>query len=263
MRDTRLKLNTHPVTGRALHPLGFRRDGRPIWPVLGGSEPTGQPPATGAPPAAPPPTPAPAPAAPPAGPPKPTPPQPAPTPPAGDKGYPENTPVAEMTTEQQAAYWKAQSRKHEAAFKGRGDYDALKEKAAAHDALIQTTKTDQERAVDQAKKEAADAARAEERTKLGPPLVRAHLKAALTGRLADEQRDALLESVDAGRFLGKDGADVDETAVQEWADKVAPKPTGPGRTPDLGQGRRQEPATSGVQTGSALYAERHPKRTPT
>lgn len=29
----------HPVTGEAISPLGYYRSGRPIWPIMGGSEP--------------------------------------------------------------------------------------------------------------------------------------------------------------------------------------------------------------------------------
>lgn len=35
----------HPRTGAVLRPIGYRRDGRAIWPILGGSEPPNQPPA--------------------------------------------------------------------------------------------------------------------------------------------------------------------------------------------------------------------------
>ncbi|HEY9409334.1 MAG TPA: hypothetical protein VIQ30_22625 [Pseudonocardia sp.] len=28
----------HPITGHLLEPVGYRRDGRPIWPIMGGSE---------------------------------------------------------------------------------------------------------------------------------------------------------------------------------------------------------------------------------
>jgi hypothetical protein len=44
----------HPVTGRALAPVGYRRSGRPIFPILGGSEPPNQPPGNQPPPSAPP-----------------------------------------------------------------------------------------------------------------------------------------------------------------------------------------------------------------
>ncbi|WP_051741626.1 hypothetical protein [Kitasatospora sp. MBT66] len=68
---TTTALPIHPRTG--LQAVGRRRDGRPIWPILGGSGdtgPTGEP--TGAPPAPPAPGPTDPPAAPPATPPDPT-----------------------------------------------------------------------------------------------------------------------------------------------------------------------------------------------
>lgn len=253
MRDTRVKILTHPATGRELHPVGWRRDGRPIWPVLGASEPPNQPPPAPTGPPAPPPSPP----VPPTG----QPPAPS-TPPPGDKGYPEGTPLAEMTTEQQVAYWRTQSRKHEAEAKKRGDYDALKTKADQFDALEAASRTEHEKAVEEARKAADTAARADERGKLGPQLVGAHLRAALTGRLADVQRDALITGVKTEMFLSADGT-VDPAAVQTWVDQVAPATTAPpGRgAPDLGQGRRSTPpAQTGVAAGAALWAERHPRR---
>jgi len=49
----------HPLTGAPIVPLGRRRDGRLIWPIMGGSEPAGEPAPAPAP--APEPSPAPAP----------------------------------------------------------------------------------------------------------------------------------------------------------------------------------------------------------
>lgn len=74
-------LPRHPRTG--LQAVGYRRDGRPIWPILGGSQPTGEPTPTPptTPPAFLPPT---APAAPPAEPPKPAPPANKPADPPAD-----------------------------------------------------------------------------------------------------------------------------------------------------------------------------------
>lgn len=38
MRDTRVAMPaTHPRTGAPLAPLGYRADGRPIWPIMGGA----------------------------------------------------------------------------------------------------------------------------------------------------------------------------------------------------------------------------------
>jgi hypothetical protein len=71
-----------------LTPIGVRKDGRPIYPILGGSEPP-TPPALPAP-------------APPSAPPAPDP---------SDKGFPDGTPLERMTVEQREAYWKHYARK--------------------------------------------------------------------------------------------------------------------------------------------------------
>jgi hypothetical protein len=57
----------HPLTGAPIVPLGFRRDGRAIWPIMGGSDPA---PPPSDPPGDPAPTDPPAPPDPPADPPK-------------------------------------------------------------------------------------------------------------------------------------------------------------------------------------------------
>ena len=78
-----------------------------------------------------------------------------PTPPApADPGFPADTPVAEMTSEQQLAYWKHQSRKHERRADERKDYDQLKADAAELAALKAASQTDAERALEQAREEA-------------------------------------------------------------------------------------------------------------
>ncbi len=73
MADPRKKF--HPLTGAPIVPLGYRKDGRAIWPIMGGDDtvPPVDPPPSDQPPA----TPPAAPAAPPA--------EPAKTPPWGDK----------------------------------------------------------------------------------------------------------------------------------------------------------------------------------
>jgi hypothetical protein len=78
----------HPLTGQPIEAIGVRRDGSPIWPVMGGSQPTGEPtpPAPPADPApAPKPGPPPAPASPPPANPAP-PPDPKPEDGLGDAG---------------------------------------------------------------------------------------------------------------------------------------------------------------------------------
>ena len=85
--------------------------------------------------------------------PEPTPGVPAPPAPT-DPGFPADTPVAEMTSEQQLAYWKHQSRKHERRADERKDYDQLKAAADELAALKAASQTDAERALEQAREEA-------------------------------------------------------------------------------------------------------------
>jgi type IV secretory pathway VirB10-like protein len=205
------------AAGRA--PLGYRNNGRAIWPIFGAED---NPPAPTAPPA------------------------PPPAPPA-DPGFPVGTAVADMTAEQQAAYWKHQSRKHEDRAKVFGDLTAdqlksLRDKAKRQDELELELGTTADKAAAKARDEAAAAARAE----LLPQLVTAKLEAATAGRVTSDAIAKALEFVDTAKFL-TDGK-VDTAKVKSFADSLAPA-TGtqppsprPGPTPS-GQGHRT-PATA-------------------
>ncbi|WP_030962695.1 hypothetical protein [Streptomyces sp. NRRL S-378] len=78
-----------------------------------------------------------------------------------EHGYPDATPIASMSVEHQLAYWKHQSRKHEAAVKASPDAAEL-ERLRAADAELTTRKTAEltETQRLQAEKDAAEAARA-------------------------------------------------------------------------------------------------------
>lgn len=115
----------HPLTGDVLKPVGFRNDGRPIWPTMGASED----------------------------------PDPAETDPpenqAGNAetdpptnpnsgGFPANTPVDQMTPAQQAAYWKDKARKHEARA---GQWSGLGKSVDEVKKIIDENQTDAEKAI--------------------------------------------------------------------------------------------------------------------
>lgn len=152
-----------------------------------------------------------------------------PKPKPDDKGFPADTPVAEMTAEQQAAYWRHHARKHEQRAKDREDYDRIKSEL---DEIKAAGMSEQEKAVDEAKK----AAKAEALREVGGRMVDAHIKASVTaGRLTQDQADVILDGLDRTRFLTTEG-DVDTDKVTALLDKIAPD-TGNG-FPDLGQGRR-------------------------
>lgn len=221
----------HPLTGAPIHPLGFRKDGRLVWPILGG-DPTNDPPAD-----------------PPNGDPTPA------GPPADDRGYPANTPVAEMTPEQQLKYHAFHSRKHENRVKEYGDItpERAKELLAEVEQLRQASLTDNERAVEAAKVEARQAAILE----TAPRLVAAEFRAAAKGALTAEQTQALIEDLDLSKFLTDDGS-VDVAKVEAKVAALAPKQTDP-KFPNLGQGRRDGTPAQGVAAGRELYANRRPK----
>jgi len=172
---------------------------------------------------------------------------------ADAKGFPESTPIAEMTAEQQAAYWKHQARKHEDAAKARKDYDEV---VAERDRLKAATQTEAEKAVEEAKA----AARKEALLESAPKLVAAEFKAELKGKRTPEQITALLEPLDLKRFL-TDTGEVDTDKVSQYAAGLGSA----GSTwPDTGQGNRGDRAPAkGVAAGADLFAESRAKKTKT
>lgn len=173
-----------------------------------------------------------------------------------EQGYPEGTPVADMTAVQQAAYWKAQSRKHESRVKGMGDYESLKAQASEYQKLVEANRSEQEKAVEAAKAEGRNSALAE----FGSRLVEAQITAASTGRLSDEQRSILFDGLDRSKFLTADGVP-DVERINALINGIAPKPVDeqePARV-DMGQGRRNGAVAPSLAAGANLYAERHNK----
>lgn len=181
--------------------------------------------------------------------------------PNGPNGFPTETPVAQMTAEQQAAYWKHYARVHEQTAKDRGDYDKIR---AERDRLRSQSMTEQERAVEAARDEARKAGEAEAALKFGAQLVAAKFEALLAPRGLDAERVATLtQHLATGQFLKDDGG-VNVEALTAFADAVAPAPgtgngggqgTGQGgggqRWPSFGQGQRQAPPASAAAAGDA------------
>ena len=284
-----------PRTGEPLRAFYRTKRGELVWPVMGGSQPTGEPaqpaPAPTPPPPAPP---APVPAPPPA--PAAAPPQP-PAPPATgqsassgkqyaagpngeDLGYPVNTPVAEMTAKEEAAYWRHKSRQHEDRWKSVQDYDDVKAKATQYDQLVATQQTDHERAVAAAREEGRSTALQE----AGGQVVEAYVRAAATGRMSKEAVDSLLAHLDRARFIDKKTGAVDADKVYELVGSLAPAPTAqpvgapaptPGQAagvpgapvvpatvptpaggPDFGQGKPASARPSGLAAGAEIARAR-------
>lgn len=256
MRNTTLPTHAtmvHPLTGRPLQAIGLRRDGRPIWPILGGSgpipgggQPPAAPPATGTPPPAAPP----APGTPPAGTPAPngsTPPAPGATPP------PEDPPLGEAGQRALAA---------ERQF--RSDAEARATQAEQELAQIKaTTQTDQEKAIDAAKAEGVASANTR--------LVRAEVKAAAAAAGFHDPGDAAVQLHNrlSEVKITKDG-DVDQTKVTELVAELAKAKAylvkAPGATPPPplpGQGNHQPAPKTGSAAGKAEAERRFGKKTQT
>lgn len=176
-----------------------------------------------------------------------------------DTGFPANTPIADMTAEQQVAYWKHQARKHEERATSRGDYDDLKAKAEQFDAAQRAAETEHEKAL----REAREAAKAEGRTEAlnesRDTTVKALLEGALKAR-GEQDPASVLKFVTTGAFV-TDGQ-IDHDAITAFADRTAGKPSGSGK-PDMGQGNRGNGSTAakGVSAGADLFAASRGKKT--
>ncbi|MCJ1709235.1 hypothetical protein [Microbacterium sp. VKM Ac-2923] len=157
-------------------------------------------------------------------------------------GFPRNTKTDDMTDAEQAAYWRAQSKKQQADAKakdtelakwqGLGAFDAVSTTVTDAEAERQKNLTDQQRAQEEAAQREAAARAAGESQGASK-----HLKAAVEGQLLaltrrsdEEPADALarvrgaLKFVDTAKFLNADG-DLDIAEVEAFAASVAP--TGP------------------------------------
>lgn len=196
-------------------------------------------------------------------------------------GYPANTPLAQMTAEEQVAYWKHQARKHEDRVKSMADYDQLRQTADEYQRLVEASQTEHERAVAEARRQG----HAEALAAAGGQLVEQWVRAAAAGRLPTESVNALLEGLDRTRFLSRDGGvDTDRVyafvnslasvaapatvlaqqgaPVQPAAPAAAPVVT-PTGGPDFGQGHPSSSRPSGLEAGREIARRRLAAQNPT
>lgn len=164
-----------------------------------------------------------------------------------DKGYPDDTPVAEMTAEQQAAYWKHMARKHENTAKARKDYDDV---VAERDKLKKATMTDDEKALE----EARNRGRAEALTEAVKVQIDAHIDARVTDT---ETAEILKAAVNPSTFV--DGGTIKADALTAYLNAVAltKGDKAPGRDPH--QGNKNPTPTRA--SGRERYAARYKKKT--
>lgn len=183
-------------------------------------------------------------------PPKPAP--PAQTPPAagreplpsGEHGYPPDTPTADMTTEQELAYWKHRSRGHEDKWKQVVNRnltpDQVIEMQQQLDEANRARMTDHQREVADARKAGEEDAR----SALMPQIVRSVIAAELARKapaITDADIQARTEYLDLTKFLTNKG-EVDTDKVANYAATLAPASSGADsgsrKFPDMGGGKR-------------------------
>ncbi|WP_433568052.1 hypothetical protein ACQP1O_43190 (plasmid) [Nocardia sp. CA-151230] len=123
-------------------------------------------------------------------------------------------PLSEMTDAQRASYWQHYAREHESAvkaFKGVTPQEVAALKAKA-DALETEKMSADEKALKQAKQEAADAATAEAQSQFLPRIQALQVKAAASSILSGDQLKTFCDIVNPAALLGADG-EVDESKV--------------------------------------------------
>jgi hypothetical protein len=173
-----------------------------------------------------------------------------------DPGFPKDTPVKDMTVEQQAAYWKHQSRRHEGRVNAYGNLTPEQVQALQQENqnLKQQSQSEADKAI--------EAAREEGRNEVRPLLNRTLGSTALEKALQNRVPDAgALIGLDPTQFV-KDGK-VDADAIKTWVEDNS-EPTQAKqekRKPiDMGQGPRDEVTPSAGDRGRGEAARRFPKK---
>lgn len=228
-------LNTLPPTSV----LGFRKDGRPIFPIAGGSEPPKQ-----------------------DDPPKGDPPKSDPPKDSGPKMvtdedgtalYPANTAVAEMTAEQRANYWRAESKKQQ-----RLREEAERKAQGSQNGDGSGTVRDQQQSSSDSEA-AVRAAEAKGRREAAKDAVLVTITTTLQsrGKKTDEITE-LLDVVNPDKFLDDNGK-IDGTKVANYVARVAPasgsqNDDSSGGNP--GQGNHQQQGGMSARDRAKAEAER-------
>lgn len=187
----------------------------------------------------------------------------------GDLGFPASTPLEQMTQEQQTAYWRHYARKHEQQVKDLGvtpeELAALRDNAGKYSALEREAMTDKDKAVAQAKDDTGK----ERDEHYRPLLVRAEIKALLTGRVNADELEAkvatITDPLDLTKFLTTTGA-VDTDKVKAFVDSIAPATgtsntrKGPTATGHGSGSSSERNGASGVAEGKDLFERLHPRK---
>lgn len=154
-------------------------------------------------------------------------------------GFPANTPWRDMRPDEQLAYWQHQARRHEERWKGMSDYEQLKATAQQYQQVIESSQTEHERALAEARRQGHASALEQ----AGAQLVDQWIRAAAINRLPDESVNALLSHLDRKAFLDAQGG-VDTAKVYAYVGTIAPAPQQPPAVPPVTPPGQQPPAVA-------------------
>lgn len=185
-----------------------------------------------------------------------------------DRGYPKDTALADMTVEQQAAYWRYHAQKHERSFKSLAGKDMTPEKVA--ELLAEKEKRDREamtpseQALADARKEAREEALREATVQNVRLIMDSHVAASGLDKSKAEDQDVIdaIQALDPSTFI-KEGQ-VDAGRLTKVLNRIIPaKGSTSGTWPDTGQGRRETGTGSAKDAGKAEAARRWPDKVKT
>lgn len=173
---------------------------------------------------------------------------------SNDLGFPANTPVAEMSAEQQAAYYRHQQQKWQGRFKnlvGDRSFDEAKADLDAYAEYKKSQQTPAEQQLEQRYAQGRADANAEANTKAATAILRATLAAQ---DLPQDEIDGIVEPLDLTKFFTEDGSDVDVDKLTAYGKRFAPAGKAKERR-DFGAGHRAERRDGKAQRGAAGKAE--------
>jgi hypothetical protein len=172
-----------------------------------------------------------------------------------DKGFPAQTKIADMTPEQQAAYWKFQSRKHE------GNVTNLRSELDKRPAAPKQEKAPAENTDPLDPAELRKQIMLELKKEQAPELVRSQFEALIGDRMPEATRDAILEDLNLARFVKEDGS-LDKDRIKAKAELIAPVTdvSNVRNKVRTHQGNRKQERTATVSAGKDLFEEFSKKR---
>jgi ribosomal protein S30 len=181
---------------------------------------------------------------------------------ANDLGYPKDTPVSEMNADQRAAYFQDKATKEEKRRKGYSKALGGKtpEQIQADLNELAELKKGSQTPAQQAIEDAANKARAEERTKAGQRIAKVAFEGALS-HLEKKDRDEVIGGLNLANYIDDDG-EVDTDKVRNYAARIAPvdKTTHPPKKRNFGAGSRSEGSgKTGSSAGGGTTTDSKPR----